>query len=330
MKSKIDSIIEKSIASAVSAIEIYNKPDFKYREETFCILIINAWELILKAQKIKENKGNIKSVYIKEYIKNSENKATKKWKYKKSNISGAYQTISISALIKELENNNKLDKKCIENIKLLEDIRNNAVHLLNGDKRLDLTVYELGTATLKNYVTFIKKNFNKDLSKYNFYLMPLSFYVVEDIVDNINISNNDYVENLRNKIMELQKLYKYNSNDEYSILLSTSISFVKSKDKYTSINVVKEKKDGVLDVRITDEEINERYPLTYNNLVEKLRTRYEDFNQNKFNKINKQIRENNGNAYCKYLDSIKKEGTSRWFYNANIIPEYDRYFKKRI
>ena len=85
MKSKVESIIEKSIACAVSAIEIYNKPDFKYREETFTILIINAWELILKAKKIKENKGNIKVLYIKEFIKNAENKNTKKWKYKKSN-----------------------------------------------------------------------------------------------------------------------------------------------------------------------------------------------------------------------------------------------------
>lgn len=42
MKSNVDAILEKSIACAVSAIEIYNKPDFKYREETFSILMINA------------------------------------------------------------------------------------------------------------------------------------------------------------------------------------------------------------------------------------------------------------------------------------------------
>ena len=40
MKSNVDAILEKSIACAVSAIEIYNKPDFKYREETFSILMI--------------------------------------------------------------------------------------------------------------------------------------------------------------------------------------------------------------------------------------------------------------------------------------------------
>ena len=42
--------VEKSVGAALSAIEIYNKPDFKYREETFAILMINSWELLLKAK----------------------------------------------------------------------------------------------------------------------------------------------------------------------------------------------------------------------------------------------------------------------------------------
>ena len=42
-------ILDKSIAACVSAIEVYNKPDFRYREETFSILMVNAWELLLKS-----------------------------------------------------------------------------------------------------------------------------------------------------------------------------------------------------------------------------------------------------------------------------------------
>lgn len=30
-------LLEKSVHAALSAIEVYNKPDFKYREESFCI-----------------------------------------------------------------------------------------------------------------------------------------------------------------------------------------------------------------------------------------------------------------------------------------------------
>ena len=41
---------EKSLQVALAAIEIYNKPAFPYREESFSILMANAWELILKAK----------------------------------------------------------------------------------------------------------------------------------------------------------------------------------------------------------------------------------------------------------------------------------------
>ncbi len=60
---KHKSFVDKSIGAALSAIEVYNKPDFKYREETFSILMINSWELLLKAKIIKENKGDLKSIY---------------------------------------------------------------------------------------------------------------------------------------------------------------------------------------------------------------------------------------------------------------------------
>jgi Domain of unknown function (DUF3644) len=42
-------LAEKSMAADLAAIEIYNKPNFVYREESFSILI-NAWELLLKAK----------------------------------------------------------------------------------------------------------------------------------------------------------------------------------------------------------------------------------------------------------------------------------------
>lgn len=34
-KARCQYILEKSVHAALSAIEIYNKPDFKYREESF-------------------------------------------------------------------------------------------------------------------------------------------------------------------------------------------------------------------------------------------------------------------------------------------------------
>ena len=47
-------LVEKATQAAVSAIEVYNKPGFAYREETFAILMLNAWELLLKARILRE------------------------------------------------------------------------------------------------------------------------------------------------------------------------------------------------------------------------------------------------------------------------------------
>ena len=65
-----ESLIDKSIGSMLSAIEIYNKPDFKYREETFAILAINSWELLLKARLLKLNNYRVNSIYCYKPYKN--------------------------------------------------------------------------------------------------------------------------------------------------------------------------------------------------------------------------------------------------------------------
>ena len=50
-------LVKNSIAAYFAAIEIHNKPNIAYRYETVTLLIMNAWELALKA-------------YVKKYCKN--------------------------------------------------------------------------------------------------------------------------------------------------------------------------------------------------------------------------------------------------------------------
>ena len=64
MKSRSKELLDRALAATVAAIEIYNKPDFPYRSETFCILAINGWELLLKAKWLKENSNRIQSLYV--------------------------------------------------------------------------------------------------------------------------------------------------------------------------------------------------------------------------------------------------------------------------
>ena len=126
-------LLDKSIAAAISAIEIYNKPDFKYREETFAILMANAWELLLKAKILKTNNNKMSSITVYENRQKKDGKISKK-KYIKRNRTGNEMTIGINKSIEIINlNGNQIDDKCVVNIVLLQEVRDNSVHFMNKD-----------------------------------------------------------------------------------------------------------------------------------------------------------------------------------------------------
>jgi len=66
MKARAKELLDRAVAATVAAIEIYNKPDFIYREEAFTVLAINGWELLLKAKWLADNQNKISSLYVME------------------------------------------------------------------------------------------------------------------------------------------------------------------------------------------------------------------------------------------------------------------------
>ena len=54
--------LDKSLGAMLAAIEIYNKPVFSYREESFAILATNAWELLLKARLLQLASNKLASI----------------------------------------------------------------------------------------------------------------------------------------------------------------------------------------------------------------------------------------------------------------------------
>ena len=102
-------MLDKSISCMISAIELYNKPDFKYREDTFAILAINAWELILKSQLLKHNKYNFKSICQTEPLKTKKGDTHKTKTIISKNRSGNKKTLSLESVIENLNKNSKKD-----------------------------------------------------------------------------------------------------------------------------------------------------------------------------------------------------------------------------
>lgn len=149
----------KSLCAALSSIEIYNKPDFKYREELFTVLIINAWELLLKAKRLKDENDNITCLYA------TDNKGITKL-----SRNGTPMTKEIIRLMNEVN----LDTAVSENLRTLIEIRDTVIHFYHSDS-LSYLLYTLGVAALKNYQKLMTTWFGKSLLDYNFYILPLGF-----------------------------------------------------------------------------------------------------------------------------------------------------------
>ena len=87
-------LADKSLDAALAAIEVYNKPDFRYREESFAILMLNAWELLLKARILKEHNNDMRSIEVWQKRRRVDGTLTER-AFAKKNRSGNNMTIEV-------------------------------------------------------------------------------------------------------------------------------------------------------------------------------------------------------------------------------------------
>ena len=167
MKARSQELLEKSVSAMISAIEIYNKPDFKYREEAFAILAINFWELLLKAKWLKDNNNKIRSLYVYEKTKKKDGSASKIQAIKITG-SGNPFTHSLEHLSAKLHESGVLNGLARHNIDALREIRDSSVHFYNRNTLFAIRLQEVGSACVKNFVQAGKDWFGLDLSCYNF------------------------------------------------------------------------------------------------------------------------------------------------------------------
>lgn len=143
--------------SAICAsIEIYNKPNFEYRMETFVVLLLNAWELIFKAILSK----NGRSIYY----------------YKARNQ--PYKTLSLVDSMKTSSFFFPSDipyEALSKNIEALKIYRDNAIHFYNV-RDFETIIYGLAQTSIINFRDVFIYFFNRDLAdEVTLHLLPLSF-----------------------------------------------------------------------------------------------------------------------------------------------------------
>lgn len=328
MKSRSRLMLEKSISAILSSIEIYNKPDFKYREETFSVLCINAWELLLKSKVLSLSSNKLAALYVMQprILSNGEKS---KILTAKRNRSGNPVSISLFEAYRIIteEYGVKINKAVLDNLTALTEIRDNSIHFFNDDITIALKIQELGSAALQNYLHLVQQWYGDVLSGYNFYLMPLSFFrdFNEASVVSLNSSEKkllDYIKSVEQKYDEGEDLKDYN----LTLRIDIKLNKVKS-DSSLPVSISDDKKFTA--IKIVDGDFLEKYPWDYEVLTTRLGKRYKDFKVNKkYHDIRKSLESDIRYAYSHLSNPKNPKGARKLFYNPNIQKEFDIHYQK--
>jgi hypothetical protein len=321
-------MLDKSIAAMLSAIEIYNKPDFNYREETFSVLCINAWELLFKAKVLQLARNQVTSLYVWEYRQLKSGQKSKK-KYIKNNRAGNPMSVSLFEAHRIITEDYgvKVNKAVRTNITALAEIRDNSIHFINDDLSLSIKVQEIGTASLQNYLHLVQEWFGPVLDKYNFYLMPMAFFRSFDSVNGETLNASE--KNLLQYINGIEKEYDDEALSDYNLSLRIDVNFKKVKSgSGIPIQLTSDAKAPV--VRLAEEEIMDKYPWDYDVLTTRLQKRYSDFKANgKYHSIRKSLEDNEKYCHKRLYNPSNPNSGSKVFFNPNILKEFDNHYTKK-
>jgi hypothetical protein len=323
-------LLKNAEAALMSAIEIYNKPTFAYREETFAILALNAWELLLKAKLLDLKSNKVSCLYVYQRKAIAKGQQSKKL-YTKKNRTGNTMTIGIDECVKRLEQSNVgVAEPVKKNLEALTEIRDNAVHYINASPQLSKQVMEIGTACLRNFVELGKQWLNLDLSGYSLYLMPIGFLPSGETAIAIAVSNQE--QKVVNYLATLMRGGHDKEVQDYHVSLDVNISFKRTTAAAANAIIVANNPGdpNAVPVNISEEDIRRQYPWDYGMLTEKLQNRYIDFKANpKYHELRKKIATNPQYMKSRYLDPGNAKSSRKDFYNPNILNEFDKSYTRR-
>lgn len=326
-------LIKNSIAAYFATIEIHNKPNIPYRYETTTLLLMNAWELLLKA-------------FVKKYIK------------KMSIYTKDGHTISLDKAIGYVEEYiNIIEPKAFvatkENLLLIEKYRNNIVHYYN--EQLEPYIFMLTAKGALNYVDFMKKYFRKDiLAEDGLFILPLGFklpFKPEDFLSKraaqyiSSSESKEFVESMVKIITELDSkgiedtivigfdIYLENVKRMKNSDLLVAITSQESADvNFAKVNRIQVTNDpNAQKVHLSDEEFVKQYPLSYGDVCSKCRETIKGFKQShKFNSIMTEIKKNAQFAFTRKLNPNSSKSSKTTFYAESVINEIaSRYLEEK-
>lgn len=324
-------LIKNAASAYFAAIEIHNKPNIAYRYETVTLLLMNAWELALKAY-IKKNMRGKRSIFEKSDHTISFDKALD------------YVTEHINA------NKAKPFMAIKENLIAIEEYRNNVAHFYCED--LQPCIFTLVSRCALNFVEFLRTHFNRDIiAEDGLFIMPLGFKLpfnpdeflsktspaytsstearrfIDRIVGIISSLKEEGVEDsiVLGFDVYLQTVKKPENSDLLMKITSKDLAGV----KISSVKSVRLSNDpSAQAVKLDDSAFLAMYPYTYKDVAEWCKTNVTDFQQGKkFNAIMKTIKENMEFASTRRLNPRSKSSSAQTFYTEAALSEIKQKFK---
>jgi hypothetical protein len=238
----------------LAGIEIYNKPQVTYRDEITVILIVNSWELALKATLRQAGR----SIF-----------------YPKPR-GERYRSIGLDDALDRVRNN-KLWPSGIDgpaataNVKALAESRDRAIHLYNA-QGLGAVIHPFLQQNVLNYRDFMLAKFNKDLAdSITWQLLPLGATAPADAVQFMKVDKNatmvaevqEFIDELRHLMDEVEAA----GSDMTRVATVYDIN-MQSVKKMTSADLVvaiSSTADGQVVVRKTDP--NQTHPFSMTELL---------------------------------------------------------------
>lgn len=289
-------LLENSKSAILAGIEIYNKPQFNYREEVCVILFINAWQLLILAALI-ENNLNI-------YKDESENNTVNLLDGLKELRDLLPKEIRLSDLEKNLE-------------KLIE-YRNNSIHYYE-DYLTQQAIHALIQAAIINYRDICLHFFKSDIAKLvNHVQLPLSFILAPDPIQFLagNTTDHEYKNDFMQEIMETLE----NTSDTNRLLVSYNLQLnsIKKIDKADIIVGIDNNSTSKI-VIPPPKNPNETHPYNRSRIIEKIKSKGTPINIYIFEAICSYFNLRNAeNHRYKYAWKLNRK-ISSWCYSPELI-----------
>lgn len=285
------SLVDNSIEAYVLGLETINRLTIRYRIEAFCMLICNAWELLLKA-KIIEDAGGEDAIYYKG--------------------AGNKRSLSLHDCLKKVKPNEK--DKVRRNIERIVELRDESTHLVIS--RIPRELIMLSQACVVNYHKHLNEWFNKSLSdRFPVGMMSLVYDLGPEQSDLTDARlrrrlGKDAAEFLTRYCAELRDEFEsHQGHPEFSIGVDYRLVLTKKSDE---ADIDLSTGSGGVPTRIVQvpKDSSATHPLRQKDVIEEMRATFPRINQYDIQSVN---------------ETHKIKSKSEYFYQGKVPGSPSQY-----